>query len=142
MPLFTAEEYKSRRARPHFEDAYPRLPVLARWDGLRVRWIGPLIELGFERWADELYEAAYGVLADECGWAGNFEDCGPMRGSGGGLRCRWTKAFGAAARELAIAGGQAGFEGNPERVASWLAFNLADTHDLLRERAKRRGALE
>lgn len=140
MPVFTTEEYESRRERPSFEEAYDRLPVIARWDGLRVRWIGPLIDLGYEEWADELGTAAWGVLED-CGWMQRFDECGPLLSPCGKVRRTWTKAFGQAARRLAEEGAYSGFEGDPERVASWLGANLAACADYLQARAAARDAL-
>jgi len=43
------------------------------------------------------------------------------------MRRAWLAAFGEAARRLAEAGRDAGFGGDPNRVASWLAWTRAET---------------
>ena len=138
MPVFGREEYEFGN-RPSLEEAYARLPVLARWDGLRVRWIGPLVDLGFDGWIEEVGQGAWVVAPN---WADAFDACGPLCGPSGRPRRAWTKVFGEVVRDLARMGGDAGFEGDPERVASIIAFTLAESHDLLRRRAVQRGANE
>ena len=87
MPIFTEEEYKDFDARPLFEEAWCRLPVLARWNGLAVCWVGPLVELGHAGWIEEIDGSAYGG-SEWSGWERSLRDAGPMRGpvAGCGLR--------------------------------------------------------
>ena len=45
MPVFTKSEYRNRDERPDIYDAWARLPVAATIDGIKVSWVGPLIDL-------------------------------------------------------------------------------------------------
>lgn len=137
MPIFTAQEYDDFDERPDLDDAWPRLPVLARWDGLRIRYLGPLVDLDLTEWMEDLSHANYNVFAWSR-WVERVGEAGPPEGPGGGMRRTWLKTFGEVVRDFAY---QAGFEHDPDVVASWVAWELADTHALVKQRAARRDAL-
>ena len=60
MPVFTDVEYTDFDQRPDFETAWRRLPVIATVGGIKVRWIGPLVDLGHDVWISEMSGGAYG----------------------------------------------------------------------------------
>ncbi|GEM_PF-6601278 len=115
--------------------AFAALPIIDTFDGLRVRWLGPLVDQGHDAWMGELAEAAWGYL-ELCGWQAAYGEGGPMLGPDGAVRPTWEGAFGQAARLLAEEGGRAGPEGDPERWAAWLAFELSDPHRWIRGKAE------
>jgi hypothetical protein len=137
MAIFDMDEYENLAQRPDFDEAWDRLPVIRRIDGLRVRWLGPLVDLGHAGWIGELTAAAYGYLED-CGWSERLPE-GSMVDARGRTRPAWAKVFAAAARDLAFEGSQAGPEGHDDRWASWLAFELAESHGVLRAVAEEKG---
>ena len=112
---------------------YEDLKAQARVDGLGLRWLAPLVEVGSTRMGD-MEAAAYGHLED-CAWSQVLED-GPMLGESGRIRSAWAKGFGAAARRLAEAGLYAGPESDPELWASWLAWHLSEPHEWLKSKAE------
>jgi hypothetical protein len=138
MPLFTDREYTEVEHLPSFEQAWDRLPVVLTIGGLGVRWVGPLVQLGHDRWLGDLSEAAYGYLLD-CGWQEPLDEAGAPLDAEGRLRPAWALAFGEAARCLAFEGERAGPESDPERWAAWLAFELGGVHGLVRKRAEAEG---
>ena len=138
MPVFTDDEYNDFDQRPDFETAWSRLPVLATIGGIKVRWLGPLVDLGHDVWLSQLSEGAWGYLEDS-GWSELIPE-GEVTGPAGGIGQTWAKGFAAAVERLAEAGGAAGPESDPERWASWLAFELAGLHDLVRARAAAKDA--
>jgi hypothetical protein len=138
MPVFSDAEYDDFDLRPDFETAWRRLPVLATIGGIKVRWLGPLVDLGHDVWLSELSQGAYGHLED-CGWSDLLPE-GSVTGPGGRIRRTWAKGFAAAVEVLAEAGSAAGPESDPERWASWLAFELADLHAVVRARAAAKDA--
>jgi hypothetical protein len=138
MAIFTQDEYRNFYERPSLEEAWDRLPVVMRADRLRVRWLGPLVNLGHDGWMGELANGAWGQLED-CGWQEILAEAGDPMGATGRVRTTWAKAFGRAARTLASNGSYAGPEGCPHRWASWLAFEMGDIRDIVEARAKARG---
>ncbi len=68
------------------EEAFARMPVLRRADGLGLRWLGPMVEHpDHSMWVDELGRAAWGWL-EGCGWQEAWpaaDPCGDLRGRGG-----------------------------------------------------------
>jgi hypothetical protein len=138
MPLFTELEYTELEHFPSLDQAWARLPVVMNIGGIGVRWAGPLVRLGHDRWLGDLAEAAYGYL-EGCGWRESLSGAGlPLDGEGR-LRPSWAAAFGEAARCLASEGERAGPESDPERWAAWLAFELAGVHGLIEARADAQG---
>ncbi len=137
MAIFEDEEYEGSEQHLSLDEAWDRLPVIRRVDGLRVRWLGPLVDLGHGGWIGALSAAAYGYLED-CGWSERLPE-GQMLDGRGRTRRAWASAFGEAARDLAFEGSHAGPEGHADRWASWLAFELAESHDVLREVALMKG---
>ena len=123
MPIFTREEYENPGERPSLDEAWDRLPVLRSWDGIHVRWLGPLVELGHDGWLEDLAQGAWGYI-EGCGWVSEVEDGGPMLDAKGRIRRAWMRAFGRAVRLLAEAGRYAGPESDPDRWGSWVAFSL------------------
>lgn len=132
-PLFTQREYQRRDLK--FHDAYARLPIVQRVDGLGIRWFGPLVELALDTYMEELEAAAYGYIED-CGWQTELEDARMVNGA---FTAEYEAAFGRAARALAEAGERAGPDPDPEVWASWLAFTLASPHQAIRDAAVARG---
>ncbi len=109
--------------------------MIDTFDGLAIRWLGPLIDQGFDGWIGELSEAAWGHL-ELCGWQDAYADGGPMLDRGGSIRPAWEQAFGRTARLLAGEGAYAGPESDPERWAAWLVFEMAAPHGWVRARAE------
>ncbi len=138
MPLFTDLEYTEPEQLPSFDQAWDRLPVALTIGGLGVRWVGPLVQLGYDRWLGDLSEAAYGYLQD-CGWREPLDEAGAPLDPEGRLRPAWALAFAEAARCLALEGERAGPESDPERWAAWLAFELGGVHGLVKRRAEAEG---
>lgn len=118
--------------------AYHRLPT-AQITGLNARWVGPLVDQGFDTWLGELSEAAYGHL-EVCGWQEALEEAPPMHRDSGRIDRAWVAAVQEAARRLADEGGYAGPEGSAERWASWLVFELSEPHTWVRDRIEKRRA--
>ncbi|MBN1335802.1 MAG: hypothetical protein JXB39_07555 [Deltaproteobacteria bacterium] len=140
MPIFTLEEYARPGQRPSFEEAWDRLPVLRTWDGIRVRWLGPLVDLAHDVWLEDMAQAAWGYL-EGCGWVTEYEEGGPMLDAKGRVRKAWMRAFGRAVRILADAGRDAGPESDPDRWGSWLAFSLTEPRAVVERAARLRGAI-
>ena len=138
MPIFSDAEYDDFDLRPDFETAWGRLPVVATIGGIRVRWLGPLVDLGHAVWLSDMSAGAYGYLEDS-GWSELLPE-GPVTGPSGGIRRTWANGFAAAVERLAEAGSAAGPESDPQRWASWLAFELADLHTVVRARAAAKDA--
>lgn len=138
MPLFTDLEYTEVEHLPSFDEAWDRLPVVLTIGEIGVRWLGPLVELGYDRWMGDLSEAAYGYLVD-CGWRGPLDDAGRPLDDDGRLRPAWGTAFSEAVQCLTLEGERAGPESDPERWAAWLAFELAGVHGLVRLLAEAEG---
>lgn len=138
MPVFSDAEYRHKLNRPRLQEVWERLPTVLRIDGLKVRWIGPLIELGHDVWVGDLSNAAWGYL-EVCGWTSVFEQAGAMLDDTGELRAEWAAAFGRAARLLAEEGGCGGPESDAERWASWIAFELSEPHRYVKALAEAKG---
>ena len=62
MPIFQQSEYTDFSCRPGLDEAWERLPVVATFDGLGARWLGPLVDLGHEVWLGDLSQGAWGYL--------------------------------------------------------------------------------
>ncbi len=135
MPLFADPEYTEPGCLPSLEQAWDRLPVVLTIGGIGVRWVGPLVRLGHDRWLGDLSEAAYGYLEDS-GWRELLAEAGAPLDGAGRLRSAWAFAFGEAARCLALEGERAGPESSPERWAAWLAFESAGVHGLVKDMAE------
>ncbi|MFH1469812.1 MAG: hypothetical protein ABIO70_35835 [Pseudomonadota bacterium] len=140
MSVFTEAEYRDSDQRPSLEEAWGRLPVLCHIDGLAIRWVGPLVNLGLDPWLADMAEGAWGPLED-CGWQEILEDCGEALAADGSFRPAWAQAFGEAARTLAEAGEYAGPESDPEAWAAWLCFELAKPREAIERLADEQGAL-
>jgi hypothetical protein len=138
MPVFTPEEYANPDARPTFEEAWERLPVVRRWGGYRVRWIGPLVDLGLDGWIEDMAAAAWGYI-EGCGWTTEMDGAGDVLDRRGRVRRGWAAAFGRATRLLAQAGSYAGPESDADRWASWIAYSFREPAAELRRAALRRG---
>lgn len=91
MPIFKQREYDDFDARPSFDKAWGRLPIVRRIAGLRVRWLGPLVNLGHDRWIGELSGAAWGTL-EGCGWQAAMDGAGEMVDKRGRVRPKWAAA--------------------------------------------------
>ena len=82
MPVFTETEYRNHAKRPELHQAWERLPVVVNVGGVKVRGVGPLVELGHDIWLDDLSNAAWGYL-ESCGWASVLGDaCSVLEGDG------------------------------------------------------------
>lgn len=135
MPLFSADDYDCS---PAFEECWSRLPIIRRIGGWEVRWLAPLVDLGYESWIGDMSEGAWGYLED-CGWQAAMTGCGPMLDKRGRLKPKWVSAFCDAVVRLKDAGEYAGPEGDGDRWASWLCFKLSEPHGILAAKAKKRG---
>lgn len=136
MAVFTEQEYAEDR--PSLDDAWDRLPVVRRIAGLRVRWLGPLVDLGHDRWMGDLADAAWGVL-ESSGWQDALDEGGPMLDGRGRVRPKWATAFRDAVNRLADGGSYAGPEGDADRWASWVCFEMAEPHEVIKRMAEKRG---
>jgi len=140
MPIFTESEYRDFDQRPSLDEAWSRLPVLCRIDGLAIRWVGPLVDLGLDPWLADMAEGAWGHLED-CGWQEILEGSSDVLAADGSFHPAWARAFGEAARTLAEAGEYAGPESDPEAWAAWLCFELAKPRAVIERLAEEQGAL-
>jgi hypothetical protein len=138
MPLFTVEEYEDFGSRPGMDEAWDRLPIVKRIGGIGLRWLGPLVELGHDRWMGDLADAAYGHL-ESCGWQHALDQGGAMLDARGRVRPQWAAAFCDAATRLAEGGSYAGPEGDASRWAAWMAFEFSEPHQWLSAAAAKRG---
>ena len=138
MPIFKQREYDDFDARPSFDKAWDRLPIVRRIAGLRVRWLGPLVDLGHDRWIGELSDAAWGTL-EGCGWQRAIDGAGEMVDRRGRVRAKWAAAFRDAVERLAEEGGYAGPEGDEDRWASWVCFEMAEPRAVIQATAVKRG---
>lgn len=138
MPVFTQQEYDDFDQRPGLDEAWDRLPVVRRIGGLGVRWLGPLVNLGHDRWMGDMADAAWGPL-ESCGWSEALDRGGPMLDARGRVRRDWALAFRDAVSRLAGAGEYAGPEGDEARWASWLCFEMAEPRAVVSASAAKRG---
>lgn len=141
-PLFTKKEYSGWEARPGLDEAWERLPVVRKIAGFGIRYLGPLIELGFDEWMSDLSSGAYGHLLQPVYWYPpwtRFIPRGPMLDRTGRIRADWSRGFRRAVEHLVRAAEEAGEETDPERWASWLCFELHESKGLIRTMAERRG---
>jgi hypothetical protein len=138
MPVFTESEYRNRDERPDIYEAWDRLPVAATIDGIKVSWVGPLIELGHDVTLGDMGNAAWGYL-ESCGWQRMLAEGGAMLDDDGAIRPAWAKAFGAAARRLAEEGLYAGPENEVDHWGSWIAFEISEPHEYLKALALKNG---
>jgi hypothetical protein len=138
MPIFSEHEYLTFEDRPSLDEAWDRLPVVKRIAGLRIRWLGPLVNLGHDGWIEDLSGAAWGQLTD-CGWEQAMDQSGPMMDKRGRVRRRWAAALHKAVELLAEAGGCEGPEGDSDRWASWVCYELSEPRAVIQAAATRRG---
>jgi hypothetical protein len=127
MPL-TARNNTLHRDMTHFE-AWTCLPVVLDIKGLSVRWLGPLVDIGHDRWLGSMSQAAWGHLED-CGWADLLPNEGFLRA--GKVAPAWVEGLFSAAVSLSLAGVRAGPECDPEIWVSWLCFEISEPHRYLR----------
>ena len=138
MPIFQQSEYTDFSCRPGLDEAWERLPVVATFDGLGARWLGPLVDLGHELWLGDLSQGAWGYL-EGCGWQEALAECGPMLSPSGDIHAPWSEGFAEAVRLLVAAGEHAGPESRPDRWASWVAWAYTEPHDHVRGLAEANG---
>ena len=141
-PLFTDAEYSDWERRPCLDEAWERLPVVRKIAGFEIRYIGPLIELGYDEWMGDLSAGAYGHLLQPVYWYPpwtRFIPEVPMLDRTGRVRADWSRGFRRAVEHLVRAAEEAGEETNPDRWASWLCFELHEPGALIRAEAERRG---
>ena len=124
MSLFTDDEYRKFSMRPALDEAWERLPIITTVNGVGLRWIGPLVDLGHDQWLGELAQAAWGYLED-CGWHEALAEGGDMLDGDGSIRTEWSSAFGRAARSIAEAGACSGPENDLDRWGSWIAAEMS-----------------
>ncbi len=136
-PIFTDDEYEDFDQRPDLNAAWDRLPVVRRIAGFKVRYLGPLVDLGLDPWLGEMSGGAYGYLEDS-GWMDALPEA-PMLDAAGRVRTSWSRSFKVAVDRLAEAGTNAGPESDPDRWASWLCFELAEPNEVIGAQAKLRG---
>ena len=137
MPVFSQSEYRDFQHRPTLEEAWKRLPVVADFDGLGARWLGPLVDLGHDVWLGDLSQAGWGFL-EGCGWTELLPES-PMLDDNGEPRDVWKKNLAAAARLLAERGLYSGPEGDPERWLSWLCVELSEPRSYVEGLARAKG---
>jgi hypothetical protein len=141
-PLFGEEEYSDWEARPDLNEAWRRLPIVRLLGGFKIRYLGPLIDLGHDVWLSDLSTAAYGYLLQPDWyyrpWT-EFIPEGPLLYPTGHPRSEWSRDFRQAVEHLVRAAEVAGPEPDPERWASWLCFELHEPNKLIRAEAERRG---
>ena len=137
MAIFRDSEYTDFSCRPGLDAAWERLPVVATFDGLGARWLGPLVDLGHEVWLGDLSQGAWGYL-EGCGWS-DLIPAGPMLTRAGKPRAEWAKKLAQAARRLGERGGEAGPENDPERWLSWLCLELSEARGYVQGIAERSG---
>ena len=101
--------------------------------GLKARWVGPLVDRGFDTWLCDMSQGAYGHLED-CGWLDAIQSAPPMLDEQGKVQPGWVNAIRQAAESLAEAGRYSGPDGAVERWASWLLFELSAPHDWVKSR--------
>ena len=138
MPVFTETEYRNHAKRPELHEAWERLPVVVTIEGVKVRWVGPLVDLGHDVWLGDLSNAAWGYL-ECCGWASVLREAGSMLNGDGEIRDEWATAFGRAARRLADEGSCAGPVSDPNRWGSWIAFAMSEPHRYVKALSERNG---
>ncbi len=135
-PLFTDEEYDDWDARPTLREAWDRLPVVRTIAGFKIRWLGPLVELGYDEWLEDIATEAWEHL-EHTGWADLLPE-GPLLDRRGRVRADWSRAFKRAVDRL-VAAAFMSLETDPDRWASWGCYTLHEPNRLLRAEAERRG---
>lgn len=138
MSLFTDAEYRHFDQRPSLEEAWRRLPVVLRLEGLDLRWLAPLVDLGHDQWLGELSQGAWGYL-EACGWQQLYDEAGALLTARGKIRKPWARSFAAATQRLAAEGAYAGPERCPHRWASWIAFSHSEPRAHLQALAEQAG---
>jgi hypothetical protein len=138
MPVFTDEEIHDHDKRPTLSEALSRLPVLLTVDGLRIRDLDPLVDVGHDAWLEELEQGAW-LAREEWGWDELLDD-GDLLDGEGRIRPVWAEGFGRAVRSLASYCESAGPESDPHLWASWVFHTRAVPHRYLRLLAKEAGA--
>lgn len=138
MSIFTQLEYDDFDARPSLDDAWNRLPIVRRLGGLGIRWLGPFVNLGHDQWMGELAGAAWGHL-EGCGWQELLRSAGAMLDGRGRVRTTWSADLRDAVYRLSEDGARTGPEGDPDRWASWVCFEMAEPHQYIRALAEKRG---
>ncbi len=82
--------------------------------------------------------AAWGTL-EGCGWQRAIDGAGEMVDKRGRVRPKWATAFRDAVERLAEEGGYAGPEGDEDRWASWVCFEIAEPRAVIEAIAVKRG---
>ena len=138
MPVFTKSEYRNHYKRPDIYEAWRRLPIVVTIDGVKVSWLGPLIEIGHDVTLGDMSNAAWGYL-ESCGWKEKLKEGGSMLDDDGAIRSAWAKAFSEAARRLAGEGRRSGPESDVDNWGSWIAFEMSKPHGYVRAIAEKKG---
>ena len=138
QPLFTDAEYSDWELRPGLDEAWERLPVVRKIAGFKIRYLGPLIDLGYDGWLEEVSTAADGYF----GWDRLLPE-GPMLDSRGRIRADWSRAFKSAVGKLVweaqLDGQLEGPIWGPDDWATWLCHTLHKPKKLIRAKAERSG---
>ena len=137
MPLFTDDEYTDLDRRPGLDEAWKRLPPILHLDGIGVRWVGPLLELGHHFWLGRMNNLGRPVM-NYGGWH-ILATAKPFFDNKGDAHPHAAKVFGRVVRRLTQSGEVAGPTGVAEHWAAWLAFQWVPLHRVVRALAERRG---
>jgi hypothetical protein len=95
-----------------------------------VRWIGPLMDRGFQVVLEDMGDAAWGYL-EYCGWQELLPE-GDALDADGKVREAWLKALLSAAARLAERGGESGPTGDRDLWLSWLFLSAGSAAALRR----------
>jgi hypothetical protein len=132
MAVDIAQKNQSPRLHRYEDDfsiAWSRMPVVHTFNGLDVRWVGPLLQIpSGQRWAD-MCEAGWGYLKT-CGWQDLLPD-EPLLTRAGQVSPAWRDGLYSAAHLLAVEGKACGIENDPERWLSWLCWTNRSTRQHL-----------
>ena len=104
----------------------------AQIPGSSARWIGPLIDKGFELYVCDLSQAAYGYL-EHTDWMTTMNEAPQMLTQHGKFSPQWIAALNKAAADLAESGRYSGPESCAKRWASWIVFELSEPHRWIRK---------
>ena len=112
------------------DTALETLPTIINTKGHRVRWIGPLIDRGFQVVLEDMGDAAWGYL-EYSGWQDLLPE-GDALDPGGRIRPQWLKQLSAAATRLAERGEESGPTGDRDLWMAWLFLSVGSAADLRR----------
>jgi hypothetical protein len=108
-------------------------PVLLTIGPLEIRWMGAMVDLGFEEWVGDLGNGGWGIL-EGCGWQEDLPADTPFFDASGVLHPAWERGIQEAANKLAENGRYSGPESDPSIWASWIVFEISEPRARVVER--------